>query len=159
MQPDLQELFDAPILEQVELDPGFADHGSSVFRVRIADEHVVARLFRAAQASGPFWGSLRGLFATDPLAASEAVAGYGLLWQISPIPRRPSGGCDPSAVERGSSSSSCPGPRWRGSTTCPTTASEGSRRCRRRQTACGERTRCAPRASDCAPAPGTSQTL
>lgn len=80
-QPDLQPLFSDPILEQVELDSGFADHGSRVFRVRTEREHVVARAFRADGALGPFWGCLRALFGIDPRVTAEAVATYALLEQ------------------------------------------------------------------------------
>jgi hypothetical protein len=83
---DLQELFDDPILELAELDPGFADHGSSVFEVRTAREHVIARSFRSAGAGGSFWSTLRALFGIDPRVASEAVPIYELLSEISPIP-------------------------------------------------------------------------
>jgi hypothetical protein len=84
--PDLRALFGEPILEQVELDPGFDDHGSSVFRVRTESEHVIVRSFRASQANGSFWRSLHTLFGIDPLDAREAVRAYELLAQISPIP-------------------------------------------------------------------------
>jgi aminoglycoside phosphotransferase (APT) family kinase protein len=84
-EPDLHALFDAPVIEQVELDPGFEDHGSSVFRVRTANEDVVARSFRAADIHGPFWGCLHALFGIDPLTAAEAVPIYRLLSDVSPI--------------------------------------------------------------------------
>ena len=83
---DLQELFEDPIVELAELDPGFADHGSSVFCVRTAREHVIARSFRAAGAGGSFWSTLRALFGIDPRVASEAGATYALLSETSPIP-------------------------------------------------------------------------
>jgi aminoglycoside phosphotransferase (APT) family kinase protein len=85
VQPDLQSLFVDPVLEQVELDPGFEDHGSSVFRVRTATEHVVARSFRADGLDGAFWGSLRALFGIDPLDPAEAVAVTALLSHVSPL--------------------------------------------------------------------------
>ena len=84
-RPDLQELFDEPVLEQVELDPGFEDHGSSVFRVRTTREHVVVRSFRAEHVGGPFWGGLHTLFGIRPLETSEVLAVYGLLAKASPI--------------------------------------------------------------------------
>ncbi len=83
--PDLRSLFDAPVLEQVELVAGFDDHGSSVFRVRTAHEHVVARAFRAPAVDGPFWGCLNALFGIDPRSAAEAAAIYGLLATVSPF--------------------------------------------------------------------------
>jgi hypothetical protein len=87
--PDLQPLFEECILEQVELDSGFADHGSSVYRVRTAREHAVARAFRDESAASPFWCCLRTLFGIDPRVASEAAAIYPLLADVSPfgVPR------------------------------------------------------------------------
>ncbi len=83
--PKLQELFDDPILEQVELASPFADHGSSVYRVRTAGEHVVVRSFRPAGLDDPFWRSGRALFGIDPVARSELLALYALLSDVSPI--------------------------------------------------------------------------
>ena len=85
--PDLQRLFAERILELEELDPGFDDHGSSVFRVRTAREHVVVRAFRADDLDGPFWGCLHALFGIDPLVAAEAAAIYALLSAGQPDPR------------------------------------------------------------------------
>lgn len=85
-EPDLRSLFDAPVLEQVELVPDFEDHGSSVFRVRTASEHVVVRAFRAPAVDGPFWGCLNALFGIDPRSAAEAASIYGLLGTVSPFP-------------------------------------------------------------------------
>jgi aminoglycoside phosphotransferase (APT) family kinase protein len=85
-EPDLQDLFVERIYEQVELDSGFDDHGSSVFRVRTASEHVVVRSFRDELAQGPFWGCLHELFGVDPRATSEVVGLHALLSTISPIP-------------------------------------------------------------------------
>ena len=85
-RPNLQELFDRPILEQDELDPGFEDHGSLVFRVRTSREHVIARAFRRDAVEGSFWGNIQTLFGANPLAASEVVPIHSLLAAISPIP-------------------------------------------------------------------------
>ncbi len=84
-QFDLQSLFVDRVLAQVELDPGFADHGSTVFRVRTAHEHVVARSFRADDLGGAFWGTLHTLFGIDPLDPTEAASVYALLSEVSPI--------------------------------------------------------------------------
>lgn len=85
-QPNLQELFDLPILEQYELDPGVEDHGSLVFRIRTSREHVIARAFRRDTVEGPFWGNLQTLFGVNPMVASEVVPIHSLLAAISPIP-------------------------------------------------------------------------
>ncbi len=85
-RPDLQALFEEPIVEQTELDPGFEDHGSSVFRVHTAGEQVVVRAFRAEGRGGPFWSCLTALFGIDPMCAAEAVPIYALLRSASPIP-------------------------------------------------------------------------
>lgn len=85
-RPNLQELFDRPILEQDELDPGVEDHGSLVVRVRTSREHVIVRAFRRDAVEGPFWGNLQTLFGVNPLVASEVVPIHSLLAAISPIP-------------------------------------------------------------------------
>lgn len=82
----LQELFDQPILELVDLDPGVDEnHGSLVFRVCTVTEEVVARSFRLNQLTGPFWGNLHKLFGINPLCAAEITPIHTLLQAISPI--------------------------------------------------------------------------
>ncbi|WP_165990025.1 phosphotransferase [Streptomyces sp. YIM 98790] len=82
----VRELFDPPVLELAEVVPDSGEHGSLVFRVRTAREHVIARTFRLPEATGPFWGTLRTLFGTNPLDVSEVVAAHRLLGPVSPIP-------------------------------------------------------------------------
>ncbi len=64
---DLQPLFTDPILDQTELDPGYDEHGSDVFRVTTATETVIARSCRPPGPAEPFWGGLRHLFGLEPL--------------------------------------------------------------------------------------------
>ncbi len=82
----LQELFDRPILESADLDPGIDEnHGSLVFRVRTSTEEVVARSFRLNQLTGPFWGNLHNLFGINPMSAAEVAPIHTLLQSTGSI--------------------------------------------------------------------------
>jgi hypothetical protein len=83
--PDLQRLFEHPILDRSELSPGYDDHGSRVFRVTTSAETAIARTFALDDVAGPFWGNLRTLFGIDPRRASEVAAAYALLAEVSSI--------------------------------------------------------------------------
>lgn len=84
--PNLQPLFDQPILEQDEFLLDYEDRGSRVIRVRTSREHVVARTFRLNAPEGPFWGTLHALFGANPLVTAELATVHTCLGAVSPIP-------------------------------------------------------------------------
>jgi len=63
----LQRLFDEPIEEVRPLDPGYTDHASDVWLVRMASQEVVVRSSRLqAEPEREFWWGCKHLFGIDP---------------------------------------------------------------------------------------------
>src|SRR3712207_2545788 len=82
---NLQPLFDAPILEQIYLDPGYSGHANDVWLVRTSREQAVVRAFRSVQ-EGTFWEGCRHLFGIDPSHLFNLEPLNALLARLSPIP-------------------------------------------------------------------------
>jgi len=84
---DLHFLFQAPILRQTELNPGYDDHASDVWLVQTETEEVVVRSTRMlGLPDNDFWFGCRQLFGVDPRHVDEVAAINSALRPFTSIP-------------------------------------------------------------------------
>lgn len=104
---DLQALFDEPIEEIQELDPGYSEHASDVWLVRTALQEVIVRTSRwHSEPSREFWWGCKFIFGIDPRDMGYFESNLRFVNAIQEVPapkaiaRKQSGGRDYLIVEK-----------------------------------------------------------
>jgi len=83
----LQCLFDEPILAVTTLDPGYAEHGSDVWRVQTANQDVIVRRSRlTGEPDHEFWWGCKFLFGIDPRRMVHFAKNVQMLNAVADIP-------------------------------------------------------------------------
>lgn len=84
---DLQFLFPDPVLNQIELSPGYDDHASNVWLVTTGKEEVIVRSSRLPNPLDvDFWWGCRKMFGIDPRRVHGLERINNTLKEISSIP-------------------------------------------------------------------------